>query len=79
VLCSTKFRKREKKLERVFWCCVFMKGQTLKLGNLGRTLERSSKKKFQRLVLDLTLSLPLFMVVLSWLLLVFLVVALLGS
>lgn len=26
-------------------CCVFMKGQTLKLGSLGRTLEGSSKKK----------------------------------
>ncbi len=55
-----------------------MKGQTLKLGSLGRTLEISSKKQFQRLVVDLALSLSLLMVVLSWVLLVFLIIALLG-
>jgi hypothetical protein len=66
-------------LRRYFLCCVFMKGQTLKLGSLGGTLVGSSKKKIQRSIVNLTLSPPLFMVMLSWVLLVFLVVVFLGS
>jgi len=42
------FDKRKKKLERGFFlCCVIMKGETLKLGSLGRTSKRSSKKNFE--------------------------------
>jgi hypothetical protein len=56
-------RKDKRNLKEFF--CVFIKGQTLKLGNLGRIVEGSFLKKFQRSVVNLTLSLPLFMVVLS--------------
>jgi hypothetical protein len=69
--------KEKKNLKGFFLCFVFMKGQTLKLGSLGGTLVGSFKKKIQRLVVHLALSSPLFMVVLSWVLLVFLVVVLL--
>jgi len=63
---ATMFDKRKKKLERGFFlCCVIMKGETLKLGSLGRTSKRSSKKKLQRLVVNSTSFLSLLMVVLS--------------
>jgi hypothetical protein len=42
-----------------------MKGETLKLGSLGRTSKGSSKKKLQRLVVNSTSFLSLLMVVLS--------------
>jgi hypothetical protein len=70
--------KEKRNLKGFFLCCVFMKGQTLKLRSLGGILVGSSKKKIQRLIVDLTLSPPLFMVMHSWVLLVFLVVILLG-
>ncbi len=52
VLCSKEVMqqslgKEKRSLRGVFMCCVFMKGQTLKLGNLGGTLEGSSKKNFE--------------------------------
>lgn len=71
--------KEKRNLRGFFLCCVFMKGQTLKLGSLGGTLEGSFKKKFQRSIVDLVFSFPLLMVVFSWVLLVFLVVVLLSS
>jgi hypothetical protein len=49
---ATKLGKRKKKFEKGFFlCCVFMKGQTLKLGSLGRTLEGSLKKKTSKVSL----------------------------
>jgi hypothetical protein len=42
-----------------------MKGEILKLGSLGRTSKGSSKKKLQRLVVNSTSFLPLFMVMFS--------------
>jgi len=71
--------KEIKNLKWFFLCCVFMKGQTLKLGSLGGTLVGSSKNKFQRSIVDLTLSLPLVMAMFSWVLSAFLIVVLLGS
>jgi len=71
---ATKLGKREKKFEKGFFlCCVFMKGQTLKLGSLRKPWKEVQRKKLQRSVVDLALSLPLFMVVFSWALLVFVV------
>jgi hypothetical protein len=70
--------EEKRNLKGFFLCCVFMKGQTLKLRSLEGILGGSSKKKIQRSIVDLALSPPLFMVMLSWVLLVFLVVVLLG-
>jgi hypothetical protein len=52
VLCSREVMqqslgKEKRTLKGGFLCCVFMKGQTLKLGSLRGTLERSSKKNFK--------------------------------
>jgi hypothetical protein len=71
---ATKLGKRKKKFEKGFFlCCVFMKGQTLKLGSLGRTLEGSLKKKTSKVSCRFSLVCAIFMVVFSWALLVFVV------
>jgi hypothetical protein len=63
---ATRLGKRKKNLKRSFFvCCVFMKGEMLKLGSLGRTSKGSSKKKLQRLVVNSASFLSLLMVMLS--------------